>query len=53
MTTTDLKIGYDLATGMEASDDGLTWTVTIRDDVSFTDGEKLTGRGWWHLPIIH
>ena len=27
---------------MEASDDGLTWTVTIRDDVSFTDGEKLT-----------
>ena len=42
VTTTDLKIGYDLATGMEASDDGLTWTVTIRDDVSFTDGEKLT-----------
>ena len=41
VTTTDLKIGYDLATGMEASDDGLTWTVTIRDDVSFTDGEKL------------
>ena len=27
---------------MEASDDGLTWTVTIRDDVVFTDGEKLT-----------
>ena len=42
VTTTDLKIGYDLATGMEASDDGLTWTVTIRDDVVFTDGEKLT-----------
>ena len=25
-----------------ASEDGLTWTVTIRDDVSFTDGEQLT-----------
>lgn len=36
VTTTDLKIGYDLATGMEASDDGLTWTVTIRDDVSLS-----------------
>ena len=24
------------------SEDGLTWTVTIRDDVSFTDGEPLT-----------
>lgn len=44
VTTADLKIDYDLATGMEASGDGLTWTVTIRDDVSFTDGEKLTAR---------
>lgn len=42
VTTTDLKIGYDLATDMEASEDGLTWTVKIRDDASFTDGEKLT-----------
>ncbi|GAA6295008.1 ABC transporter substrate-binding protein [Enterocloster asparagiformis] len=42
VTTTDLKIGYDLATDMEASGDGLTWTVKIRDDASFTDGEKLT-----------
>lgn len=42
VTTPDLKIDYDLATGMEASSDGLTWTVTIRDDVLFTDGEKLT-----------
>lgn len=42
VTTPDLKIGYDLATGMEASSDGLTWTVSIRDDVWFTDGEKLT-----------
>lgn len=42
VTTPDLKIDYDLATGMEAGSDGLTWTVAIRDDVSFTDGEKLT-----------
>jgi len=42
VTTADLKIGYDLATDMKTSDDGLTWTVTIRDDVKFTDGEKLT-----------
>lgn len=42
VTKPDLTIGYDLATGMEASGDGLTWTVTIRDDVKFTDGEPLT-----------
>ena len=42
VTNTDLTIGYDLATSMEVSDDGLTWTVTIRDDVVFTDGEPLT-----------
>lgn len=42
VTAKDLTIGYDLATGMEASEDGLTWTVTIRGDVKFTDGEKLT-----------
>ncbi len=27
---------------MKSSEDGLTWTVTIRDDVKFTDGEPLT-----------
>lgn len=42
VTKKDLTMGYDLATGMEASEDGLTWTVTIRDDVRFTDGEALT-----------
>lgn len=42
VTTPDLKIAYDLATNMEVSEDGLLWTVTIRDDVFFTDGEKLT-----------
>lgn len=44
VTNPDLTIGYDLATGMEASADGLTWTVTIRDGVKFTDGEPLTAQ---------
>lgn len=42
VTTPDLGIGYDLATDMKSSEDGLKWTVTIRDDVKFTDGEPLT-----------
>lgn len=43
-TTTDLQIDKDLATDYSVSEDGLTWTVKIRDDVSFTDGEPLTAR---------
>ena len=42
VTNTDLTIGYDLATAYSASEDSLTWTVEIRDDVKFTDGEPLT-----------
>ena len=42
VTNPDLTIGYDLATDYSVSEDGLTWTVTIRDDVSFTNGEPLT-----------
>ena len=42
VTNPDLTIGYDLATDYSVSEDGLVWTVTIRDDVSFTDGEPLT-----------
>ena len=42
VTNTDLSIGYDLAEDMQVSEDGMTWTVTIRDDVKFTDGEPLT-----------
>ncbi|MCI8658772.1 MAG: ABC transporter substrate-binding protein [Lachnospiraceae bacterium] len=44
VTTPDLKIGYDLATDMEVSEDGLIWTVNIRNDAIFTDGESLTAR---------
>lgn len=42
VTAADLSIDYDLATEMTCSEDGLLWTVDIRDDVSFTDGEALT-----------
>ena len=42
VTNTDLSLGMDLATDYSVSEDGMTWTVTIRDDVNFTDGEPLT-----------
>ena len=38
----DLKIVNDLATGYEVSEDGLVWTVGLRDDAKFSDGEPLT-----------
>lgn len=44
VTNTDLTVGCDLATEYEASEDGMTWTVKIRDDVNFTDGEPLTAQ---------
>ena len=42
VTDADLGFKNDLATSYSCSDDGLTWTFTIRDDVRFTDGEPLT-----------
>lgn len=38
----DLKIVNDLATGYEISEDGKTWTVALRNDVTFSDGMPLT-----------
>lgn len=38
----DLSIGTDLATDWSVSDDGLVWTVDIRDDAVFSDGEPVT-----------
>lgn len=32
----------EVATEWTASDDGLTWTLTIRDDITFHDGTPLT-----------
>jgi peptide/nickel transport system substrate-binding protein len=37
-----LRIVNDLATGYEVSADGRTWTVKLRGDVQFTDGQPLT-----------
>ena len=44
LITTDEKLSFqgDLATEWVCSDDGLTWTFTLRDDVVFSDGEPLT-----------
>lgn len=44
LITTDDHLNFvnDLATDYLCSDDGLTWTFTIRDDITFTDGEPLT-----------
>lgn len=38
----DLALEGDLATAWTLSDDGLTWTVAIRDDAVFSDGTPLT-----------
>jgi peptide/nickel transport system substrate-binding protein len=42
MRDDQLKIVNDLATDVQVSDDHLTYTVSIRDDVVFSDGEPLT-----------
>lgn len=44
VTNKDLSIGNDLATEYSVSEDGLVWTVKIRDDVKFTNGEALTAK---------
>lgn len=38
----NLDVVNDLAEGYAISEDGLTWTVTLRGDVVFTDGKPLT-----------
>ncbi len=38
----DMSFTNDLAVDYSLSDDGLTWTFNIRDDVKFTDGKPLT-----------
>ncbi|WP_369130459.1 ABC transporter substrate-binding protein [Modestobacter roseus] len=37
----DLTMEPSLATDWETSDDGLTWTFTLRDDVTFHDGSEF------------
>jgi len=40
--TADLGIAGDLATDWKVSEDGLVWTVDLRDDARFTTGAKVT-----------
>ncbi len=40
--TSELTFENDLASSYELDDSGLVWTFTLREDVYFTDGEKLT-----------
>ncbi|SCH40378.1 ABC transporter substrate-binding protein [Mediterraneibacter massiliensis] len=42
VTTEELEVENDLAEGYSVSEDGLIWTVDIKQDVFFTDGEPLT-----------
>ena len=42
VTNENLEIEKDLATDYTVSEDGMVWTVDIRSDVQFTDGEALT-----------
>ena len=37
-----MEVIPDLATSWEASEDGLTWTFHLRDDVIWTNGRKVT-----------
>ncbi|AKL94826.1 ABC-type dipeptide transport system, periplasmic component [Clostridium aceticum] len=38
----DFEVMNDLATDYEISEDGLVWTVKLREDVKFSDGVALT-----------
>ncbi|HLR63755.1 MAG TPA: ABC transporter substrate-binding protein [Lentibacillus sp.] len=40
----DFNIKHDLAENYEVSEDGLTWTVEVRSDAKFSDGEPLTAK---------
>ena len=42
VTNADMSFSNDLATDYSCSEDGLTWTFSIREDAVFSDGEPLT-----------
>lgn len=46
LIATDAELAFvnDLATSYECSEDGMTWTFQVRDDVMFTDGVALTAQ---------
>jgi peptide/nickel transport system substrate-binding protein len=39
----DLNPAPDLASNWKASDDGMSWTFTLRDNVNWSDGQAFTG----------
>ncbi|GGW26363.1 ABC transporter substrate-binding protein [Arenibacter certesii] len=39
---TDFNVVYDAAIDYRISDDGLNWTVKLRDNIKFSDGKPLT-----------
>lgn len=41
-TNVDMEFENDLATDYSVSEDGMTWTFHIRDDVKFTDGDPIS-----------
>jgi peptide/nickel transport system substrate-binding protein len=45
---TDMQPVPALATEWDTSEDGLTWTFTLRDDASWSDGEPLTSEDVAH-----
>lgn len=42
VTNADMSFSNDLATDYSCSEDGFTWTFSIRNDAVFSDGEPLT-----------
>ncbi|MDR1800635.1 MAG: peptide ABC transporter substrate-binding protein [Lachnospiraceae bacterium] len=49
----DGNISLAQAASAETSDDGLTWTFTLRDDITWSDGQAVTAEdftyGWQYL----
>ncbi|OWY58656.1 hypothetical protein B7486_78790, partial [cyanobacterium TDX16] len=42
VTTPEGTVEPQLAESVEASDDGMTWTVTLKDGIEFSDGTPMT-----------
>ena len=41
-SNTDGSLDYRLAKSVDISEDGTTYTLTLRDDIFWSDGEKIT-----------
>lgn len=50
----DMQLVGELATSWEQSEDGLTWTFTLLDGVTFSDGDPFTAEDVvWNFQRIH